>query len=204
MHDARLAARWAARTSARIPAAPRGSMRLIENYLASPLHRFHDWFYSHRHHPPERWPETYDKLPMEWLPPCAQLVLSQPNDSLLKPWGMKLVTRVMLALGWHPRHIAGLIRSKFERDHGWGNQWLGYDPAMRADFYTRIFSGPFVTRADDLVDFNCQSSKEERTCPIADCSWNLERFRDSALARRRHDHLAHRPFNRLFLPTKHL
>jgi hypothetical protein len=31
----------------------------------------------------------------------------------------------------------------------------------------------------------------------------LSDFKESALERRRHDKLAHRPFNRLFLPSKH-
>lgn len=204
MRDAALARKWARKASAAIPFAEDGMTHLIRDYLASPISGFHSWFYSHRHHAPEEWPNTYDRLAMEGLPSCAQYTLAQPNDALLKPSGMRLVTRVLLALGWHPRHIAGLIRSKFERDHGWGDQWRGYDPAMRADFYTRIFSGPFATHADDLVDFNCQSSKEEKTCPASDCPWNLAHFRDSALARRRYDNLAHRPLDRLFLPTKHL
>jgi hypothetical protein len=53
---------------------------------------------------------------------------------------MRAVVEALLDRGWHPRHIAGLIRSKFERDHGWGGQWREYSPAMRADFYARIFS----------------------------------------------------------------
>ena len=63
-----------------------------------------------------------------------------PNDLLLKPSGIRSVTECLVERGWHPRHIAGLIRSKFERDYDWGNQWIDYSPAMRADFYVRIFS----------------------------------------------------------------
>lgn len=194
----------AASSRTTIPGATGGMARLIRDYLLSPLRRFHSWFYSHRQQPPAGWPDSKDSLSMDALPSCARLTLMQPNDALLKPSGMRLVTRVFLALGWHPRHISGLVRSKFEQDHGWGAQWRGYDPAMRADFYTRIFSGPFATHTDDIVDFNCQSSKEEGLCPLANCPWNLARFRESALARRRYDNLAHRPLNRLFLPTKHL
>jgi hypothetical protein len=75
---------------------------------------------------------------------------------------MRMVTRTMLALGSHPRHIAELIRSKLERDYGWGSHWLDTDPATRADFYTGVFSGLFAVGRDDLVDFHCQSSKEEK------------------------------------------
>ncbi len=204
MRSTDLAMELAGRCSAKIPEQTAGLARLIAGYLGSPLRRFHDDFYSQRHHPPGEWPETYDRTPVEILPCCARWVLANPNDLLLRPSGMRLITRALLALGWHPRHIAGLIRSKFERDFAWGEQWQGYDPAMRADFYTRVFAGLFTVGRDDLVNFNCQSSKEERTCTTAECPWNLEWFQQSALARRHYGYLAHRPFNRLFLPAEHL
>jgi hypothetical protein len=148
----------AARASTRIPDQSDSMPHLIEAYRESALAGFHDWFYSEEHHTPEEWPETYDRTPLEPLPPCARHILEHPNDLLLRPGGIERIVRVMLSLGWHPRHIAGLIRSKFERDHAWGEQWTGYDPATRADFYTRIFAGLFVTGHDDLVDFNWQSA----------------------------------------------
>lgn len=204
MRDANLAMKLAENASTKIPEQSAGTERLVATYLASPLHVFHDWFHSHRQHGPERWPETYDRLPPDALPPCVREVLEHPNDLLLRPHGLRLVTRAMLALGWHPRHIAGLIRSKFERDHGWGDQWTGYSPALRADFYARVFAGLFVTHLDDLVDCNCQSLKEAKGCRFKDCGENLASFRDSALTRRRYGYLAHRPFNRLFPSPKHL
>lgn len=203
MRNPDLARDLAGRCSARIPDQTVGLKRLIASYLASPLRRFHENYYSQKHHPPGEWPDTYDRMPMEMLPHCAREVLANPNDLLLRPAGMRLITRALLALGWHPRHIAGLIRSKFERDFAWGKQWEGYDPAMRADFYTRVFAGLFAVGKDDLVDFNCRSSQEEKICPAVDCPGNLERFQQSALARREYGYLAHRPFNRLFLPTEH-
>jgi hypothetical protein len=204
MRDVNMTRELAGNVSTKIPEHSRGMAKLISKYMNSSLQLFHDWFYSHRHHQPEDWPNTYDQTPLDPLPACARVVLAYPNDLLLRPGGMRLITRVMLALGWHPRHIAGLIRSKFERDFGWGDQWQGYDPSMRADFYTRIFAGLFAVGRDDLVDLNCQSSKEENTCTVAECPGNLEWFRQSALARRRYYHLAHRPFNALFLTKEHL
>ena len=109
-----------------------------------------------------------------------------------------------LSLGWHPRHIAGLIQSKFERDYGWGEIWAGYDPATRAEFYTRVFAGLVLARYDDLVDFNCYSAREQCTCYVADCPNNLLRFRQSLLDRRKYERLARRPLHGLFLPTEHL
>ena len=141
MRDPRTTAELAARASVRIPDLTEAMGNLVAEYEASTLAKFHAWFYSAEHDPPERCPETYDRTPMNILPACVRTILLNPNDLLLRPSGMRMVTRVMLALGWHPRHIAGLIRSKFERDYGWGSQWLDADPATRADFYTRVFSG---------------------------------------------------------------
>ena len=166
------------------------------------MRKFHDDFYAQEHEPPERWPATYDRVPLEAWPACGRLILEQPNDLLLRPSCIRRVARILLALGWHPRHIAGLIRSKYERDFGW-TQFTGCDPATRADFYVRVFAGLFATGHDDLIDFNCTSAQEQGLCFFTNCNDNLLRFREAALYRRKHDKLAHRPFNRLLLPTEH-
>ena len=180
----------------------RAMLRLIADYETSSLRKFHDDFYAQEHEPPERWPATYDRVPLETWPACGRLILEQPNDLLLRPSCIRRVTRVLLALGWHPRHIAGLIRSKYERDFGW-TQFTGCDPATRADFYVRVFAGLFATGHDDLIDFNCTSAQEQGLCFFTNCNDNLLRFKEAALYRRAHDKLAHRPFNRLLLPTEH-
>jgi len=199
MRDPELTSALARRTSAWIPDQTGGTGKLLSRYQKSSLARFHDWFYSQEQEKPGDWPETYDQMPMDVLTACSRAVLEHPNDLLLRPSGMRLVTRSLLALGWHPRHIAGLICSKFQRDHGWGDQWSGYDPAMRAEFYTRLFAGLFVVGRDDLIDFNCRSTKEAGNCPVAGFPCNLEPLRQSAILRRSHEQLAHRPFNRLLL-----
>ena len=56
---------------------------------------------------------------------------------------------------------------------------------------------------DDLVDFNCVSAQEQGTCTFSTCGHNLLNFKESALERRKHDKLGHRPFNRLLLSSKH-
>lgn len=185
-----------------IPDAGESAERLIAGYERSDVAKFHDWFYGQEPDPPDRWPDTYDRLPLEILPVCIRGVLEQPNDLLLRPAYIRRLVRVMLALGWHPRHVAGLITSKYARPCGW-TQFEGCDPATRADFYSRVFAGLFVTGHDDLVDFNCVSAQEQETCPLLPCGFNLLHFRESALNRRAHDKLARRPFNRLLLPAKH-
>lgn len=200
MRDQERIRELAGRASTSIPDQEDGMGRLIEAYGLSEVKRYHDWFYSQEHQPPERWPETYDLTPREILPPCARTMLEYPNETLLKPAGIQFFVRVMLALGWHPRHIAGLIRSRYERDFGWGPLWYRYDAATRADFYTRVFTGLFVTGRDDLVSFNCRSTKEMGLClhPEHDCDIDL--YRTSLLERRNHERIACGPFNRLFLP----
>jgi hypothetical protein len=196
-------AKLASQASVQIPDQSISMERLVTEYMGSPLARFHDWFYSQEYDPPKQWSQAYASSILEELPPCARIILEQPNDLLLKPYGIEQIVRTMLALGWHPRHIAGLIRSKYERDYGWGEQWLHYDPGSRADFFVRLFSGFFVAGRDELVDLNCQSNKEKQFCFDLACSCNLAEFRESLLARRRHERLACGPFNRLFLPHEH-
>lgn len=155
----------ARRACVRIPEQAEGTERLLDAYLASPLRRFHQHFYSDRHDPKERWAETYDHTPSDIFPLCARHIVEWPNDLLLKPAGIQLVTRCLLASGWHPRHIAGFIRSKFENPvFGWGVDWNDYEPATRADFYTRLFSGLYATGLDRLVDLNCTSTREKGFC----------------------------------------
>ena len=151
MRDPELAARLAERLSARIPDQTFGTASLIRHYRGSALRRFHEYFYSSMHDAPERWHWTYDRAPLEGLPLEARNALMFPNDLLLKPSGIRSVTESLLDHGWHPRHIAGLIRSKFERDYSWGRQWVDYSPAMRADFYVRIFSSAKTSVAQEVA-----------------------------------------------------
>jgi hypothetical protein len=198
MRDPRLAAELAEHSLTRIPDGTRGTGELLQHYNKSKLAEFHAFFYSQEQHPAELWPETYDRQPMEILPACARIALEMPNDLLLRPAFIRRLVRVMLALGWHPRHIAGLICSKYRRDFGW-TQFINVDPATRADFYTRVFAGLFAAGTDNLVDFNCASAQEQGTCTFSNCGFDLLKFKQSALERRAHDKLAHRPFNRLLL-----
>ena len=202
--NAKEVARLAAASSAKIPDASKSMNLLAKAYLRSPLARFHKWFYSEEHDADALWPETYDLTPMDVLPPNVRYILEHPNDLLLRPGCVRLVVRAMLSLGWHPRHIAGLIRSKYERDYDWKAQWVGYDPATRSDFYARAFTGEFVIGVDNLVDFNGKSAREEGLCFIEGCTDDLEAFRNSLLYRRKYERLACRPLNGLFLPKEHL
>ena len=195
--------RIAVESSTRIPTQDEGTNALIQAYAESELAKFHRWFYSQEHEPPKRWTSSYDRTPLEILPICIRVILDEPNDHLLNLSCIQMLTRAFLALGWHPRHIAGLIRSKYERDFGWGERWRFYDPASRADFYVRLFGGLIHVGRDEAVDFNCRSTKEKGECVQPETGCVMDDFRDSLLMRRKHERLACRPFNRLFLPEKH-
>lgn len=149
------AADWAGHVDCRIPDGSAGMARLARHYCNSRLRRFHDYFYSQEHNPPDQWPSTYDRFDTSSLPQDVQKTLAFPNEDLLKPVVIKRLVEVLMDRGWHPRHIAGLMRSKYERDYGWLNEWYVYDAATRADFYARLFSG----LASGPCELSCNTDK---------------------------------------------
>ncbi len=176
MRDAAQTSSLAARASVSIPDCSDSMLQMIREYSECKLARFHAAFYSDQHDPPESWPSTYDRTPLDNLPTCVRTSIAQPNELLLKPAAIQNLVRTLMALGWAPRHIAGLIRSKYERDFGWGEKWYRYDATSRADFYVRLFAGQVVTGVDSLIDFNCKSTQEKRYCPNGQCRNNLVHF----------------------------
>ncbi|MGE5294895.1 MAG: hypothetical protein ACM3VT_08695 [Solirubrobacterales bacterium] len=152
MRDMSKAAELATRTECLIPDCSRGLEDLTSLYLHSDLREFHDEYYSQEHDPVERWPFTYDRTPTWRYPPYIRYILEHPNDSLLSPGPIRQLIAFLLNEGWHPRHIAGLIRSKYERNYGWLNQWYVYDAGMRADYHTRVMAGLMKLGLDHLAD----------------------------------------------------
>jgi hypothetical protein len=204
MRNLELAAELASRAPSQIPDQTVQMLDLIRAYEISPVCDYHQWFYSQEHEPAELWTRTYDRTPLDILPPCCRFILQNPNDLLLKPAGIRQVVRVFLSLGWHPREIAGLIRSKYERNYGWGREWYFYDAATRADFYSRIFSGLIKLGFDNLEHFGCIPVQESKYCNDKQYSCNLECYKQSLIERLRYERLASRPFNGLFLPVEHI
>ncbi|MBN2292219.1 MAG: hypothetical protein JXM70_07330 [Pirellulales bacterium] len=187
MRDPLQAVEIARYASVEIPEHNEGTLALTESYAKSQTAAFHRWFYSQKHESPKHWPDTYDKMPLDSLPPCAQKLLVEPNDSLLKPKGIRHIVRVLMGLDWHPRHIAGLIRSKYERDYGWGNLFFHYDAATRADFYTRLFAGLIELGLDDLNDFRCQDILSAEECADGTCDNYLNQLREKLMERENYE-----------------
>ncbi len=167
-HDPGTIIDLAHRAGVDIPLEEKGTRRLLESYRESSLKDFHRGFYSMGHGSIK----PSDNEDFEKLPPCAKRLLVFPNDLLLKPSGIQLLTRGLLAFGWHPRRIAALVVSKFQEPaHDWGFHWEEYDPVLRAEFYVRLFAGQIDQEIEAGMDFNCRSQQEKQFCWDADdCS----------------------------------
>jgi hypothetical protein len=171
--DLEQAQRLAAREQTVLPEVTQGVHRLIDEYAGSRLAQVHRDFYAVTPHPPEAWPDTYDRFDVRSLVACVASPLLKPNDALLKPAAVQHVTRALISQGWQPRHIAGLVRSKYARNFGWGDRWASMDAARRADFDVRVFAGLVLAGADAAVDFNCVSAQEKGLCPRGTCGYDL-------------------------------
>ena len=168
-------------SSARIPVAARGLELLASDYTRSPLAAFHRQFFSAPLHDPSSWPETSDRFELAQVPPCVAAPLAMPNDGLLKPEHLQHVTRFLMSQGWAPRHIAGLVWSKYAQDCNWGARWRYLSARSRAEFDVRVFAGMLVAGLDRCVDFNCQSTQEKTMCPGSGCPHDLRVARERLL-----------------------
>jgi len=160
-----------------IPDARGDDLRWVEEYRGGDLARFHEAFDRGRHDPPEKWPQTYDRIDLGSLPPCVRLPLEQPNPALLQPVWIRTLALALWGMGWHPRSVAGLIRSKYERDFGWGSMWYRYDAAARADFYVRLFCGAMACGIDP--GFSCEFQAARGACPLPNCAYALSDYKNT-------------------------
>jgi hypothetical protein len=162
------AAVYAATADASIPDVDAAPL-WVEDYHGGPVFRFHREFDAGPQADASTWSFTYDTVdPSEW-PPCVGVPLTTPNPLLLKPVYLRSVALGLWALGWHPRSIAGLIRSKYERDFGWGGLWKRYDAASRAEFYVRTFCGAAADGLESCGDFTCPTQSGRGLCQDAVC-----------------------------------
>ena len=141
----------------------------VDEYLRGPVGRFHAEFDRGPQAEPGAWPFTYDTIDTDRWPPCLSLPLRHPNPALLQPGYIRTVALGLWTMGWHPRSIAGLVRSKYEREHGWGNLWLRYDAATRAEFYVRLFCGAVADGLDGPADFDCEAQAGRGICGSRRC-----------------------------------
>jgi hypothetical protein len=152
----------------------------VAGYRRSRLAGFHREFDAGPEVSREAWAYTYDSLDLRTLPACAAPPLEFPNPALLTPVRLRTVALALWGLGWHPRSVAALVRSRYEKDCGWGGLWRRYDPAARAEFYVRLFCGAFVDGLEDPASFSCASQALRDVCPSSGCGWDLGRLFASA------------------------
>lgn len=164
---------YAADVSCEIKEASSGLEVLLNDYLESDLCRAHREFDEGYQDPHYFWPETYDKVQPEELPDCLAESLRVPNPRLLEPTHIQSFTRWFYERGWHPQDIAGLLRSKYERDYNWNEDWYHYDAATRAAVWVRFYYSLIETGIDNYVDMNCVSFQERGICTRPFCGWNI-------------------------------
>lgn len=179
------------RTSVRIPDGSEPMDNLLDTYQRSALAEFHKRFYRELREqapsasePSHATSSTTSSIRIPGAPPCVEWFLERPNDWLLRPAVLQHVARVLTALDWTPAAISRLICASYSRDCDWGGTWTRLDPANRAIFYTRLFTGMIATGCDKLIDLNCVSQQEKGYCILPDCSSNLVAYRDRLLDRR--------------------
>ena len=165
------AARLAEVSNARIPDVDEAPV-WVSAYQESALARFHRQFDAAAPAPPLA-TEMYAKIPPGALPKCVRQAIHRPHPGLLVPMALRAVTLVLWARGWHPRRVADLVRSRYESDQGWGDLWQRYEPAARADFYSRLFAGLVVGGLDHVSDFTCASQQQRGGCPGGECGHEL-------------------------------
>ena len=176
--DVRRAARLASLEHARIPDA-RGGVVWVEEYRRSDLAAFHREFDRGPQMEPGAWPWTYEALDLRSLPGCVAVPFEFPNPSLLRPACLRTVALALWGLGWHPRSIAGLVRSRYEKDHGWGTLWQRYAPAARADYYVRLFCGAVADGIEDPRSLTCATQRQRGLCERNRCGHDWHALFDS-------------------------
>jgi hypothetical protein len=168
---------------AHLPDVSAGLTHLLDEYELSALAAFHRTFYAASMHGPDAWSDSYDRVTPDDVIPCVAEALRYPNDALLRPTVLQHVTRYLMAHGWSPRHVAGLVWSKYAREAEWGTRWQLLDPRRRAEFDVRVFAGAVLTGTDRAIDFNCVSSQEKGLCPRTGCHHDLRDDRSRLLGR---------------------
>jgi hypothetical protein len=178
--DPRAAALWAESVSASIPDVVDASAWMRE-YRGSGLAFFQAQFDGGSDG--GRTAAAAGLFDADALPPCASLPLRFPNPWLLHPRHLRTVTLVLWSMGWHPRTIAALVRSRYETDHDWGALWQRHDAARRASFYARLFCGAAAEGLED-GSFSCGTQAQNGLCRNDACGYDLEPMFRSLRSRR--------------------
>lgn len=129
---------------------------LQDSYRHSGLFAFHRHYYGETPHLKRHWQETYASIDPRQFPDCLSPFLREDHPGWRNDAGVLHFTRGLLSLGWHPRHIAGVLASR-----------LGPTEAAwrQADFAVRCSAGLIHERIDRLQNFDCESVRQLGLCP---------------------------------------
>ncbi len=173
----RNATNYAAAITTNIPDCSKGALLLLEEYLHSDLCKFHLDFDKTEQDRPEEWYKTYDRFNLSEVPPCVARAVANPNPALLQPTQVQTLVRTLTGKRWwHPKHVAGLIRSKYERDHHWSINWKKQDANRHANVWIRFYGGLLAMGLDKRIDQNCVSHQEKGLCFARFCGYNLRDY----------------------------
>ena len=164
--------------SVAIPDVEPGLSRLVTEYEASDLARWHHEFHGDPSRGPDDWSRGHEPSELHRLPPCVAACLEYPNDLLLRPAHIQLLVRTLLARGWQARDIAGLVWSRYVQPGLWGEHWRRIDPRTRAEYDVRVYAGLVAMGLDEGIDLNCVSTQEKGMCPGIGCAFDLRDVRD--------------------------
>ncbi len=183
--DAAKSAQQAARMQVTWEDQSQGLNLLMTDYESSPLYGFHKEYDSIVQDECSRWLWGYNRFDLDSIPPCAAMALKNPNPMLLQPTHLRTIVRVLMAAGWHPKHIAGLIYSKYVCDFKWEVDFRRYDANRWANVWVRNFAGMILCRVDSCEDMNCPAQQKKGEswagmdfCPSGECRFSLEHYRD--------------------------
>lgn len=156
---------------------------LIEEYLASPLRIFHEWFDAVDHEP--WWERDTWYRHIDWhaiAPPCVADPLAAGDSArLLNPTYIRHITRALMGAGFDPKHIAGILAMKYSDFGGWDK----YDHATRANGWVRTYAGQALTLLDPLADMDCSSCQSLGLCTVQGPCMGLAGLRDALDSMRR-------------------
>ena len=67
--------------------------------------------------------------------------------------------RVLDAMGWHPKHIGGLIYSRYRH-----LQWDQYNPEKRANYWAEQYAAPIHDGTDTKAFMSCEEEQLRGFC----------------------------------------
>ena len=170
--DFEYAAALAERVDCQIPTAAWAVDRVIDNIVDSPLGSFFEYFDCEHHNHHWDWDSTYfNPTVLDDLPPCVCHSLAYPEPHLLKPTNLQRLVRVLDSMGWHPKHIGGLIFSRYT-----SMSWGYYNAEKRANYWAEQYAAPIFDGTDDKRYMSCIEEQQRNFCIQPFCGYALDAY----------------------------